>query len=205
MGTPRIRGLCETFDAPGASPTTTQYVFFETDPGEVPPRATIASSAPSRVYPSTDPVDDHAGAARQASVRASRRSRGSTIESPVGSRSDAPAVAVLGPSRRGTQHDRGRDDRTDGRRRLASAVEDGRRLERLVTVKGAGQLARGDWADVSDAERHEQTTERHRLGTLNGVDERGGREFATQSFEAPRGRLTRSENRVRPRRRPVPR
>ena len=34
-----------TFAAPGASPTTTQYVFFETDPGEVPPRATIAASA----------------------------------------------------------------------------------------------------------------------------------------------------------------
>jgi hypothetical protein len=41
----------ESFDAPGASPTTTQYVFFDTDPGEVPPRATIASSAPSRVNP----------------------------------------------------------------------------------------------------------------------------------------------------------
>ena len=37
-----------TFDAPGASPTTTQYVFFDTEPGEVPPRATIASSASSR-------------------------------------------------------------------------------------------------------------------------------------------------------------
>jgi len=37
------------FDAPGASPTTTAYVFFETDPGDLPPRTTIASSASSRL------------------------------------------------------------------------------------------------------------------------------------------------------------
>src|SRR5208283_2722795 len=42
--------------APGASPTTSAKVFFDTLPGDVPPRATIASSAPSRVYPGTAPV-----------------------------------------------------------------------------------------------------------------------------------------------------
>ena len=46
----------DTLEAPGASPTTTQYVFLETEPGEVPPLAIIAASAPSREYPSTDPV-----------------------------------------------------------------------------------------------------------------------------------------------------
>ena len=34
-----------TFDAPGASPTTTQVVLALTDPGDLPPRALIAASA----------------------------------------------------------------------------------------------------------------------------------------------------------------
>ena len=38
-----------SFAAPGASPTTSTKVFFDTLPGDVPPRAMIASSAPSRV------------------------------------------------------------------------------------------------------------------------------------------------------------
>ena len=37
-----------TFDAPGASPTTTQVVLALTDPGDLPPRALIAASASSR-------------------------------------------------------------------------------------------------------------------------------------------------------------
>ena len=42
-------GFLQSCDAPGASPTTTAYVFFETEPGDLPPRATIASSASSRL------------------------------------------------------------------------------------------------------------------------------------------------------------
>ena len=37
MGTPKLSAFV-SLDAPGASPTTTQYVFLETEPGEVPPR-----------------------------------------------------------------------------------------------------------------------------------------------------------------------
>ena len=42
--------------APGDSPTTSTNVFFDTLPGDFPPRARIASSAPSRVYSGTAPV-----------------------------------------------------------------------------------------------------------------------------------------------------
>ena len=42
--------------APGASPTTTAKVFFDTVPGDLPPRAWMASSASSRVKPGTVPV-----------------------------------------------------------------------------------------------------------------------------------------------------
>ena len=42
--------------APGDSPTTSTNVFFDTLPGDLPPRAMIASSAPSRVYSGTAPV-----------------------------------------------------------------------------------------------------------------------------------------------------
>ena len=44
------------FDAPGDSPNTTAKVFFDTLPGDFPPRAMIASSASSRVRPSRVPV-----------------------------------------------------------------------------------------------------------------------------------------------------
>src|SRR5664280_1848709 len=45
-----------TFDAPGATPTTRANVLFDTLPGDLPPRAMIACSASSRVYPSRPPV-----------------------------------------------------------------------------------------------------------------------------------------------------
>src|SRR5690606_31965171 len=47
-GTPSSAALA-TFDAPGESPTTSAKVFFETLPGDLPPRALMASWAPSRL------------------------------------------------------------------------------------------------------------------------------------------------------------
>ena len=46
VGTPTSSAFLSLL-APGASPTTRANVFFDTLPGDVPPRAVIASSAPS--------------------------------------------------------------------------------------------------------------------------------------------------------------
>src|SRR3954470_24307305 len=55
----RIGTLRETalsyFD-PGLPPTTTKAVLFDTDDAALPPRARIASLAPSRLYDASDPV-----------------------------------------------------------------------------------------------------------------------------------------------------
>jgi hypothetical protein len=45
-----------TFDAPGSAPTTTAVVFFDTPPGDFPPRPLMAASASSRVKSSSVPV-----------------------------------------------------------------------------------------------------------------------------------------------------
>ena len=55
MGTPSSVALV-TLALPGASPTTTAVVFFDTLPGALPPRDVMASSAPSRLKPSSVPV-----------------------------------------------------------------------------------------------------------------------------------------------------
>ena len=48
MGIPNVSALV-TLDAPGLSPTTRAVVFFDTDPGDFPPRLVTASSAVSLV------------------------------------------------------------------------------------------------------------------------------------------------------------
>ena len=45
-----------SFEAPGSSPTTSAYVRLDTLPGDLPPRALMASAASSRLWPGTEPV-----------------------------------------------------------------------------------------------------------------------------------------------------
>ena len=59
---------------PGASPATTNEVFFDTDPAALPPRAMIASLASSRENPVSEPVTTIVRPAQVASMPVSRSS-----------------------------------------------------------------------------------------------------------------------------------
>src|SRR4029453_1584488 len=56
LSTGTFSSMALSYFDPGESPTTTNLVFFDTEPATFPPRALMLSAAESRVYPSSEPV-----------------------------------------------------------------------------------------------------------------------------------------------------
>ena len=92
IGTPSSSAFV-SFAAPGASPTTTAVVFFDTLPGDLPPRALIASSASSR-----DMAFERAGDDDRLSfehLRQRRRLRTGDVDARLSQLLDHLAIAVV--------------------------------------------------------------------------------------------------------------
>jgi hypothetical protein len=163
-GTPSSLGLG---DLGGARrlPTTTQYVFLDTEPGEVPPRATIAASASSRVYPGTAPVTTTARPANAASsvdvALDSRKVSPAALKRSIRSRALLLTHVLV-------------EGLSDHRTNAVAGLEhlQGRTRQVVVVGEAPGELARGDRSDVANAQTHQHPAERCGLGFVDLAHQR---------------------------------
>ena len=144
---------------------------MDTDPGEVPPRSTIAASASSREYPGTAPVTTTARPASVASVGGA--ASGSAMASPAAA-SRADALDRLGLA--AVLVDRAGDHGADPLDRLERLER--RAGQRGVRAEGARELARGHRPDVADPQADEQPAERLAPRRGDRLDQGARRELA---------------------------
>ncbi len=163
MGTPSSSALV-SLAWPGSAPTTTAVVFFDTLPGDLPPRTLIASSAASRDRPSSVPVTTIDMPAKR--LRHVRRFWSNEVQARGAQLLDDAAVRLVGEPRVHTRCDR-RADALDGRQLVLGRIHNPIEMAELP-----GQRHGGCPADVRGCRGRREIGQRPILGPLDRV--RGG-------------------------------